>query len=600
MDINEFYVGEQPEVSLEDPNLQQQDIGYVPIEGEYDTPSLVSGLLALNRPDEAKPEKILGSSEYVAENNLVRQEAIAQEEDSWLRAGIKTVEDIDRMSGGNTAVSIGYNGEGRKQITLDGSRNPSAEFQGLGKYATPEEFMRLNPEGFKNTNPVLYQRMQAEAQARAEAPNKLAMQITGELDAKMQAITAEKDPLKKQAMIGELRTSAAIAAANMTKQMRILAEDKAGLATLQQQFLRQQKLDMMDPLLVQMGKNSPATLQVARQLQQAKQSVAGLTKQMIAENPTLAAMDSKLKVFLAANERSIIKDMERHEKDQEKIDAVAGSLTPEAIKNLGYVFPDVSDATTAAKKIAVMAKNPTWKKEWGVVLDPSFQNTDLLPMAAQGSRVAQTILTRQEMEKTGRSLDEVKADVSKFMKVYSSDADALAVLKKLPPSDTRNQMVKAMQMLSLSHDKESNAQRQAIRFNAAMEYAKMSRMNSTLGDVQTWSGDINLRSDPAAAAAIDKLKTISGKGNVRLDDFIGEYVNTVPKEQRAARMDHIKAAADSHAAKYKDSVFGSIDQISLRNAMQAKVSWSSKLSDVFSGIQYDNLVPPNMMGGIAP
>lgn len=593
MAFSEFYnEGEvdftpsQTEVTVEDPNLAQADIGYVPIEGEYESPvslpSLVSGLLALNRPDEAAPQVLLGASDRVAAETEARQAAIAEQElgQPASRSRLENdIEFLDRQIGNSgTTFQIETDQEGKtNRIQMQGSPN-NAEFQGLGKYRTPEEFMQYNPEGFKAANPVLYQRMQAEAKARAEAPTLAAQQITRELDSKMTAILAEKDPLKQQAMIGELRTSAAISATEITKSMRVLAEDKAGIAKIQQQLLRQQQLDAMDPMLAQRGISSPITQRLTKDLIAAKQSVKDLTKQMIAENPTLAALDSKLKNFLSVHERNIARSLERDDKERDKLEAFAGIITPEAVKYLQYFFPDVVDAQSAAKKAQIMGKNATWRKEWDVILNPAFTDRDLLPMAAQGSKAAQIILTRQEMEKTGQSEAQVKAEAAKFMQIIGNDASAAAALKELPASFSRkNEWSKSLLMLSTQHDKESQGQKAMLRYNIATEYMKASRMTSAFKDVESWGGDLNIRSNPEAAAAIDRLKTTTGKTTVDIDSFIGEFVTRAPKEQQAERMDFVKKAAQSYAKRYEQATFGPVDLVTLNNRLQAKVALSSTI-----------------------
>lgn len=588
--------------------ILEEPIQYIPEEGTTD---ILQSLLSLNSPAEASTEQILAASSFQEDTTrtsrdqavnilqALRSEAAAGQTPisnaAQEAADISLVQLIDQVSGGRTAITVGRNEQGNRSIQMTGQ---SDEFQGLGQYSSPEEFQRLNPEGFKKANPVMWERMQADARARAEAPTQLAQKMNNELTAKMDAIQKESDPLKKEMMLSELKSSVAIAGADMTKQMRILAEDKAGVKKLESLYNQSLQADIRAG-----GKESIATKNYRMQLNQAQQNVKTFTKQMIVENPTLASLSERLKGFTATQERLIAGEMKRMDVNQEKIQAVAETLTPEAVKRLTYIQPDIQgNEQKAAAYILNRSKLMDAKGKQGLmaVLEaPDAQS--LIPLALSnnaGSAAAREIIIQEQMLKTGQKREDVLNDTNKFAAIMMNDTAFKAALANLPQTEQVKKMKSEYALLTQVKGKEAQASMMAIRGTVAQMTMENLKTREILGDVWTWQA---LRDNPAMLAAYDKIKTTSGKRLVSVDDLISGYVNTAPREQRAALMEQVQMAALAEGRRYKDAVFGGVDEVALTNTIKAKSGVTSKLAgsiEDFAGtLNLGSILPQNMMGG---
>lgn len=589
--------------------VDDTNIDYIP---EMTTEDVVSGLLSLNDPAESSVDQILAASSFQEDTSRTSRDqavnilqALRAEQASQLTpfsdaigeaADIALVQTIDQISGGKTAISVGRNEQGNRTITMAGQG--SEEFQGLGKYASPEEFMRLNPEGFKKANPIMWERMQADAKARAEAPTLLAQKMNNELTSKMDAIQKETDPLKKEMMLSELKASVAIAGADMTKQMRLLAEDRAGVKKIQSLYDQSLQADIRAG-----GKESVATKNYRMQLTQAHDNVKAFTKQMISENPTLASLSERLKGFVTTQEKLVGAELKRLDADQERINAVAQTLTPEAIKRLTYIQPDIQgNEQKAAAYVLNRGKLMDAKTRQGLmtVLEaPDAQS--LIPLALSnnpGSSAAKEVVIQEQMLKTGQTREQVVKDTSKFAAIMMNEQAFKQALSSLPQTEEVKRMKSEYALLSQAKGKEAQSSMMAIRGEVAQRFMKDMKTREILGDVWTWGA---LKSNPEMLAAYDRIKTSKGAGTVNIDDFISGYVNTAPRELRAARMELVQTAAIMEGKRYKEAVFGGVDEIALTNTIKAKSGVTSKLAasiEDFAGtLNIGSLLPQNMMGG---
>lgn len=632
MDLNEqlssFISAEDDSAGIP---LTEEPIQYVPDDGTSD---ILQGLLSLNSPAEASTDQILAAASFQEDTTRTSRDqavnilqALRAEAADGLTPTLNSfteaadaalVGEIDQMSGGKIAITVGKNEQGNRTIQMSGQ---SDEFQGLGKYTSPEEFMRLNPDGFKKTNPVLWERMQADARARAEAPTQLAQKMNNELTTKMQAIQQESDPLKKEMMLSELKSSVAIAGADMTKQMRILAEDKAGVAKIRSLYEQSLQADIRSggartsvtigkdgrpTTTTSAGHESVATKNYRMQLQQAEQNVKIFTKQMISENPTLASLSERLKGFVSTQERLLTADLKRLDVNQERLQAVAETLTPDAVKRLTYLQPDIQgNEQKAAAYILNKGKLMDAKGKQGLMMvleAPDAQS--LIPLALSnnpGAGAAREVVIQEQMLKTGQSREDVLKDTNKFAAIMTNEAAFKTALDRLPQTEQIKRMKTEYALLSQAKGKETEASKMAIRGEVAQLAMKDMKTREILGDVWSWQA---LRDNPAMLAAYDKIKTTSGKKFVSVDDFISGYVNTAPREQRAALMEQVQMAALAEGRKYRQAVFGGVDEVTLTNTIKAKSGVTSKLAgsieDFAGSLNIGGILPQNMMGGFQP
>jgi hypothetical protein len=555
-------------VDINDP-LEEEDLAIHTFQdgGEED---LIASLLAVERPEHSSIDLMLTSLEDMRTppKSLPTTHTTSMEDRPYTVSG--------NLGDGSGHLSITTDPTtGHRKIALTGNPNRKPEFQGMGRFSTPEEYLSKDPNGFKATNPMLWRRMQEEKKAKEEAPTLLTQKLQKDVTAKMEAIQAEQDPLKKQMMLQELRISVTGSSTELAKQMRVMAEDKAGVSKYAKLLAENEKLDRMDPLWAKYQKDSPATTQLRREYAAAQKNVAVLTKQMLTENPTLAMLSESLKGFTALQEKLISKELDRTEKREELLTSAAEALTPFSVQALTNVFPQVANnQMKAAEQAIALLRNPATKKEWATILDPTFDEGMLFPMAMSGSRVAQQLTIQEQMRKTGLSKDEVQADFSKFFTVASDEAKFLEAVNASKKTKANSQML-------MNYMAGSATEKREMRMAFAKQYANEYRTRQMVGDVSSWSGAINLKSEPEAAKILDALRTANGNRPVSIQEFMSAYVGRAPREERAKRAEFVKTAMNSSASVYKDSIFGSVDLVTLNTQLQATTSVSNTLADMF-------------------
>lgn len=72
----------------------------------------------------------------------------------------------DLLKGSDTTGNWSVNEDGRRQLTMTGGKD-NREFQSLGKYATPQEFLRADPVTFAKVNPNLVGQIKPESEDEA-------------------------------------------------------------------------------------------------------------------------------------------------------------------------------------------------------------------------------------------------------------------------------------------------------------------------------------------------------------------------------------------------------------------------------------------------
>jgi hypothetical protein len=218
------------------------------------------------------------------------------------------------------------------------------------------------------------------------------------------------------------------------------------------------------------------------------------------------------------------------------------------------------------------------KKELAPILSPSFTEDQLLPLSFMGNKPAQLIAIKVHSEKVGQSEDLTRKELSTANRFVNDEAFFTEQMKQMGATDPAyrtmlTEYTKASVMAGIG--KEAQKQKLIQRAGLVDQWMTKQKTNQAMNDVESWSGDITLRSIPEVAQAIDKIKTMNNGKKVSLDDLVGIYIGQAPKEQQAQRFDNIKTAIKSSVERSQKGLYGHLDEVSMINRLKISNGFNS-------------------------
>ena len=490
----------------------------------------------------------------------------------------------DNMKGSD--YNIAFNPDGsKKAITIKGD-GTNTEFQSLGKYTTPEQFLAKDPETFKRVNPGLWAKMQAEQAAAAQVTTEFGINTFKGIEAQMDLISKEPDPIKRQKALSDLQVQVAQTASGLAKDTRILAEQQSGFTALQAQLKASEARDRAHPEWQSHLTDSRETLALRKQAMAAQASSAGLSNRLLKENPLIAGMTAKIGNFLKTEQARVSKDLVASDNIARAIEAEKMTISDDTAKYLTYLNPKINNDPAEAAKLKLSLKADPMKKnliaELAPFYDPAFKESDILPLAISGNDAAVKIATNVQAEKTGADPRKTEEDIKLAQRFVRDPAYFIEQMKPLAVKDKA--LAELLQSQSptgaaiLDKGKEAEARRMMQRASLVDAWMTARKTNIATNNVESWNGDKTLRSSPGIAQAIDEIKTIQPGKPISLDTLVGQYVAKAPKELQADRLDEIRSAMNSYIEKNNKGLYGNIDITTMNNKLRVSQGITSGFS----------------------
>ena len=462
-----------------------------------------------------------------------------------------------------------------------------------------------NAKGEANRIPQAAPRVIRRAPTFTDYTNNLFEGIRSQMD----QIGKESDPLKKESAISALKGSIAETGAILSQQTRILAEQQSGLPQLQAALKRAEQLDRADPLWNQHLVDSKETQGIRNQVAKAQEKALQLAKRMVSENPTIMGMTATIDTFLKNQEALVRQDLSREEKRKDLIDQEMLTLGTDTAKYISYLYPEVGGDVRKAAEIKLGSRTDPNKKELAPILSTGFTEDQLLPLAFSGNKPAQMIAVKAHSERVGQDENKTKQELSTAHRFVNDEAFFQEKMKEASASDPYFKTVLSEYTkvgLLGGRDKESMKQRMIQRAGIVDQWITKQKTNQALSNVESWTGNINLKADPEIAASIDKIKTLQPGKPVSVDSLIGDYVLRSPKAEQAARLDKIKVALKSTVENSKKGLYGHLDEVALMNKLKISQGLSSASFGAFidtfgdTMANYINTNPgvPSNLGGV--
>lgn len=481
------------------------------------------------------PEEYRSVNNGSVERNTIEGEDVntlllrkMEEDKGWSPANIETRED-----GSTSAITIKGNSE---------------EFQGMGKYATPTAFMAANPEGFRQTNPILAAQMEQKAQTASRVFQSQAGGATiGNINERVSALGKITD--QEQLVKGVLDLDGDISSAKQEQvnAIRQRTEASLNLNTLQEKLRQSEELDRQNPLFLKSGgKDSIETTLIRKELTTASKSYNTELKNAISTDPILVSLDKTSKL-LGTMSSFHLRNLE---KSENKAEASAAKLAQEITqfknqlgdseKYLPALFPSTYDKPEVLMDQWKAIPNEQKKLIQSALLVAEDKGK-LLQQSLAGNPFATKIVIHNAAALGDAAQSKTSKDIERLSTIVQSPAVAMDAVQKMmragwdpaagvtdPKERTaiKEAFKKDMNLFADPHNSKVGKERSgddAIRFRMmiATEAAKQEATFKLTNDVSL------LSSSGARPAWIEAMATdpkLSGK-KTSLNDVM-TYINT--------------------------------------------------------------------------
>ena len=574
------------ETSLND-NYQEPETDFIPLQGDYpvNTPDIIRMLIAASSTSDTDPATESTEKVFSKGKDAASDPAISSARNDLVN---KTMQELmtstDNMRG--SEYNIEFNPDGsKKSITIKGDPE-NTEFQGIGKYRTPQEFLAKDPETFKRVNPGLWHKMEREQAAAAATATNLGVATFKNIEAQMDLISQEKDPVARQKALSDLQVQVAETAANLAKDTRLMAEQQSGLTAAKTALAASEARDRAHPDWNLHLSDSRETLALRKQVAQASAMSGSLTNRLLKENPLIAGMTAKINNFFKTEQSRVSKELVASDNIDRAIEAEKMTISDDTAKYLTYLNPKINNDPAEAAKLKLALKADPMKKaliaELAPFYDPAFKESDILPLAIQGNNAAVKILVKVQQEKTGADPAKTEEDIKLAQRFVRDPQFFTEQMKPLAVKDPQLAELLKAQTTGSFLDKGKEAEQRRLMQRAGLLDAWMSsrKTNIAVNNIESWNGDKTLRASPELADTIDKIKTLQPNKSISLSTLVDQYVSQAPKELQADRMAQIKEAMISNVEKNNKGLYGNIDLITMNNKLKISQSMGKSFSTV--------------------
>lgn len=373
---------------------------------------------------------------------------------------------------------------------------------------------------------------------------------------KMDLIQKENDLDAKQKLMAELESDFSVYNTERLQRAQGLAEGKLGLATLRQQLLENEGLDKTDPKYHKYRSDSPITAQIRERLRvaelQSYQMADGIVKTDIDRMRHGSAVGS----FIKIQERLIGEMLRKQGISTEEAERVNSTLTDTNRAAIKAMYPDAPEDQLGVKA-AQLAKNPLFKHEAQVILDPGAKPEDFLTAAIAGVGMAEPYVIRQQSLTSGQAPSVVQEEL-KTLKSLVSSADKMNEFAARVATSKERDSIKAMLGQELiTKSKEELRQLQLQKVAIATNLFRRYKAKEFENDVNRWTETVDgvrLNQVPELA---ELFATYSSKQRpIDISTLFQEYVGNAAKEQKQARSALLQKYVFANAQKANSTLYG--------------------------------------------
>lgn len=455
----------------------------------------------------------------------------------------------------------------------------------LGQVHAAEGFsFQVQPNGNILINNTPETRATVLGSSGATQPNAALSGTSTGIQAAIQALMKEEDPNAKIAMYGRLQTEVGNLKAQLWQDAFGQASNKLGVPQLEAMLRENEAADRADPKWNLYRSDSPATAKVRAQLMGIRGQVDNEAKNYLAGNTTLAGADSQLKLAGTLLERQLqqmdrakqageTKQLQsemrldefkqRREFDREMKDEQLLAQTPDVqINRLAAVDPSMASKSPLdrAKYIAFGLKDPEIK----VALTASDEELPKLAFGAQ-NKAAQAVLLDNEVSRTGRSKEEVAAEIGSINKLLANPSALLSQMKAMGIKDDGLSMALKNPTLLTKTQKAAVADQvyQLAVYQLAIRAQSNQNTQKFIHDLSVW----NVPNDPEFAKLIADTKATVP--NPTMQDLYTTFIGDSKGAEWRQKATQFKSWMKTAGSPYANSSIAPLDLVALGSVVDS-------------------------------
>lgn len=424
---------------------------------------------------------------------------------------------IDIMKTVNLGNSQFYTGGGSRDLLNPNNDNSeianSPENQMI--MAAPDKTAELLRQ-----NPTPLQAAPQPVQLQAKAPPEVV--IIGqtstpykEFETRMNTIRGMTDSLERMDALGDLNAAYQGHVAKTLGTLRQMADDKAGVTTLMAQVKASEARDPTLPNYKYHMTDSPFTLNLKRNLDEAQRNSALIYADSLTSNVELKSLEGKMNSFVHTENAIVGKMMDGKSSQADKEEALISAVGTNGLIAAGLVDPNLKTDADKARFASKNYKNP----EFAAIMENATRPQNLVTMAMDKDN-AQTVTAVAHMNALLKSsvnnpteFEAVKANTLKDMKTLQdmiSDEGLIATKDKAggKESDRVKSYEKELENASAYPTAvEKSKATKAAKISLALEVFTAQKKQDFLGNVNNWdSFSINhIKTSPNLKPIYDKL-----------------------------------------------------------------------------------------------
>lgn len=393
----------------------------------------------------------------------------------------------------------------------------------------------------------------------------------------LNAIAAEKDPIKKQQLMIATEASFGTLMAEKSKEARTLAEQQLGIEEMRKQLVNNEKLDRADPKWKDFQSDSKMTAQVRQTLTQLESRVDSHAQGLLRDNPDIARLaktiDGNFALQRGLIQKAELADLNRTgkaEQKQEALNSLMSSIPPEVRGSFVKMNPSLQDDTTFAAYIMQAAKSGKDKDSFDALMTGAVTPENYLQAGLTGNTIAARLAAVEQASRTGLPKDVVEKNMQAaaafvsqpeyFLKAATStglmtSAQAKVYAAKLAAGDKEGNKELALQRLALVEPFMSAIQKQTID-----------------KDILSWpkaEGEPTIDQAPGALPVIEKFRATAGR-NPSIQEFSSAYLSQpgLTPQETSQRNQLVGDAYARALERSKMGIFGkSIDTVGAVNGI---------------------------------
>ncbi len=365
------------------------------------------------------------------------------------------------------------------------------------------------------------------------------------------------------------------------------SEAEFGIPKLMEELKWNEEDDKKYPDWQRFHSDSRETAAIRVRMQSAQAAARADVAEKLKGNATFMAFDSTSTSLINSAKTSIMKGLNREERQVAEAETKMASLSPDNKRALSQIFPDIPTDDSISYMSRVQMIPAKDKQDFNMALMSPEKDVKFLAVA--GNAYAMSRAIDMEVKNTGVTEEEARLKVSRvqanLLDISSlqnkfKEMAASGFIHAPEKSETANKASVYLNPMIKQATPETKAEAKDFQLKLALKYADYQALKETKGNVLSWNSTEKMPLFLEAA----KEDPAYNKGVITQDEAIAIANSADTVEGRRANIQELKSYMSGMIANKNKSQFGNLDP-RLPDAMAAKAALSY-LGVAGAGVNY--------------